>query len=237
MNGAESEERRRRLLQVASAAAFLAVAVVLVLIVANSGETDGGDTELEGVAAAKRELRGIPQSGLTLGEPGARVMLYEYGDLQCPVCKGFAEEIVPAVIESKVRSGEARIEFRHFTIISEESVPAAAAALAAGEQGRGWDFLAIFYANQGLEASGYVTDGFLTEIAKAAGVADISKWDEDRASQAVLRQVQREGEEAQSLGLTGTPSFVVSGPSTQGEEVLGTPGSAEALEEAIDGAG
>lgn len=232
-----SEERRRRLLQIASAAAFLAVAVVLVLIVVNSNETDGGDTELEGVASVQRELRDIPQSGLTLGEPSAEVTLYEFGDLQCPVCKAFAEEIVPDVIEAKVRSGEAKIEFRNFTIIGEESVPAAAAAIAAGEQGRGWDFLDVFYANQGLEASGYVTDEFLAEIARGAGVPDIAKWNRTRKSDTVLRQVQGESEEAQRLGLTGTPSFVVSGPATQGKEVLGTPGSAGALEEAIEDAG
>ncbi|HEY5816474.1 MAG TPA: thioredoxin domain-containing protein [Solirubrobacterales bacterium] len=235
MNG--SEERRRRLLQLVSAAAFLAVAVVLVLIVVNSSETDGGDTELEGVATAKRELRGIPQDGLALGEPVAEVTLYEYGDLQCPVCKGFAEDVVPDVIEAKVRSGEARIEFRNFTIINEESVPAAAAAIAAGEQTRGWDFLDVFYANQGQEATGYVTDEFLAAIARAVGVPDIARWDEERESPVVLRRVQHESEEAQRLGLTGTPSFAVTGPSIEGKEVLGTPGSAEALEEAIEAAG
>lgn len=232
-----SEERRRRLLQIASAATFLAVAVVLVLIVIDSSETEGGDTSLEDVGLVKRELQGIPQSGLALGEPGAKVTLYEYGDLQCPVCKGFAEEIVPEVVESKVRSGEAKIEFRNYTIISEESVPAAAAAIAAGQQGRGWYFLDVFYRNQGLEASGYVTDEFLAEIARGAGVLDIARWNRDRESGAVLRRVQRESEEAQGLGLTGTPSFVVSGPATQGKQVLGTPGSAGALEEAIEDAG
>jgi protein-disulfide isomerase len=224
------------LLQIASAAAFLAIAGVLVLIVIDSGETDGGDTKLEGVAAVERELRGIPQSGLLLGDSEAEVTLIEFGDLQCPVCKGFSEEIVPEVIEAKVRSGEARLEFRNYTIISEESTPAAAAAIAAGEQGRGWDFLELFYRNQGLEASGYITDEFLTEIARGAGVPDIGRWNEDRQSDAVLRQVERESGEAQSLGLAGTPSFVVTGPSTQGKEVLGTPGSADALEEAIEDA-
>lgn len=233
----DGDARRRRLLQVASAAAFLALAGVLVLIVVNSSETEGGDTRLEDVAAVKRELGGIPQEGLTLGRPEARVTLYEYGDLQCPVCKAFAEDVVPDVIEAKVRSGEAKLEFRNFTIISEESVPAAAAAIAAGEQGRGWQFLDVFYANQGLEASGYVTDEFLAEIARAAGVPDIAGWNEERESQAVLRQVQSESEDAERLGLTGTPSFAITGPATGGKEVLGTPGSAGPLEEAIEDAG
>lgn len=238
MSGGDSgEERRRRLLQIGSAAVFLAIVAVAVLIVISSSETDGGDTDLEDAGLVKRELRGIPQSGLTLGEPEAKVTLYEFGDLQCPVCKGFSEEIVPTVIDSKVRGGEAKIEFRNFTIISQESIPAAAAAIAAGKQGRGWDFLDLFYRNQGAEASGYVTDEFLTEIARGAGVPDISQWDEDRRSSSVLAAVESESSEAQRLGLTGTPSFVVVGPATKGKEVLGTPGSAGALEEAIEAAG
>jgi protein-disulfide isomerase len=232
-----SEERRKLLLQIGSAAAFLAIVAVAVLIVVNQSESDGGDVDLEGVATVDRELRGIPQSGMTLGDPKAKVTLAEFGDLQCPVCKGFAEEIVPDVISSKVRDGEAKIEFRNFTIISEESVPAAAAAIAAGEQGRGWSFVELFYRNQGLEASGYVTDEFLTELARGAGVPDIAQWNEDRESASVLDRVRSETDEAESLGLSGTPSFVVTGPNTQGKEVLGTPGSAGGLEDAIEAAG
>lgn len=232
----QSEERRQLLLKIASAAVFLAVVAVAVLIVVNQGEGEGGDTSLEGAATVERELRGIPQSGMTLGDEGAAVTLIEFGDLQCPACKAFAEEIVPAVIDSKVRGGEAKVDFRNFTIIGEESVVAGAAALAAGRQGRGWDFVELFYRNQGLEASGYVTDEFLTEIARGAGVPDIAQWNRDRASDAVLGEVERTNEEAEALGLSGTPSFAVRGPGTEGIEVLGTPASAEALEEAIDAA-
>ncbi len=231
-----NEERRKRLLQIGSAAVFLAIVAVAVLIVITQNETSGGDTKLEEVGSVKRELSGIPQSGLILGDPQAKVTLAEFGDLQCPVCKGFSEEIIPAVIESQVRSGKAKIAFRNYTIISEESIPAAAAAIAAGKQGMGWNFIELFYRNQGLEASGYVSDEFLTEIAKGADVPDIAQWNKDRKSNAVLRQVRNETDEAQSLGLTGTPSFVVEGPGVQGKEVLGTPGSSGALEDAIEAA-
>lgn len=231
-----AERRRKILLQIGSAAVFLAIVAVAVLIVVSSNETSGGDTNLEDVALVKRELRGIPQSGLVLGEPAARVTLYEFGDLQCPVCKAFSEQIVPEVIESKVRSGEAKIDFRNFTIISQESVPAGAAAIAAGEQGRGWSFVDLFYRNQGREASGYVTDEFLTEIARGAGVPDISKWDSERKNPKTIEAVEATTAEAQRLGFTGTPSFAVEGPGTSGKETLGTPGEAGLLEEAIEGA-
>ncbi|MGB7589326.1 MAG: thioredoxin domain-containing protein, partial [Solirubrobacterales bacterium] len=173
---AEQQARRRRLLQLGSAAVFLAVVVVAVLIVVNQNQSSGGNSNLESVDLVRKELAGIPQSGLVLGDPQAKVTLLEFGDLQCPVCKGYAEEILPNVIESKVRSGTAKIEFRNFTIISEESVAAGAAAIAAGRQGRGWNFIELFYRNQGEEDSGYVTDAFLTAVAKAAGVRDIAKW-------------------------------------------------------------
>lgn len=232
-----SEERRKRLLQAGSAAAFLVVAVVLVLIVISANKTSGGDTNLEDVGLVAKQLKGIPQSGLVLGEPGAKVTLYEFGDLKCPVCKGFSEEIVPNVIDSKVRDGEAKIEFKNFTIIDEESTPAGAAAIAAGKQGHGWSFIELFYRNQGPETSSYVTDEFLTEIARGAGVPDIAQWNKDRKSSATLAEVKRTTEEAEELEFTGTPSFAVQGPGTKGLETLGTPGSSGALEEAIDDAG
>ena len=230
------QERRKRLLQVASAAIFLAIVVVAVLIVISANESSGGDTNLEDVSLVARDLKGIPQSGLTLGDPKAKVTLYEFGDLKCPVCKAFSEEIVPSVIDSKVRSGEAKLEFKNFTIIDEESTPAGAAAIAAGEQGRGWNFIELFYRNQGLETQHYVDDAFLTEIARGAGVPDIAKWNQDRKSAATVAEVESTTKEAEDLGFTGTPSFAVEGPATKGKEPLGTPGEASLLEEAIEAA-
>ncbi len=230
------QERRRRVVQLGSAAAFLAVVVVAVLIVIGQSQTEGGDTDLEGAGAVRQELAGIPQQGLTLGDPDAPVRLVEFGDLQCPVCKGFSEEVIPEVIDSRVRSGAAKIEFRNFTIISEESVPAAAAAIAAGEQGRGWEFIELFYRNQGIERSGYVTDEFLAEVARGAGVPDIERWDSDRESRRVLDAVSQQTAEAEQLGLGGTPSFAVEGPATKGLKALDFLESAAEIEAAIDAA-
>src|SRR5205085_3853082 len=106
-------------------------------------------------------VNGIEQTELMLGDPKAPVRLVEYGDLQCPVCKTYSEEILPAVVEKQVRNGEASLTFRNFTIIGPQSPDAGAAAIAAGMQGRGWNYLELFYRNQGEENSGYVTDDFM----------------------------------------------------------------------------
>jgi protein-disulfide isomerase len=234
---AGSEERRQRLIKLASAIAFLAVAAVAVLIVVSQSQSGGGDAgNISDVAEVREGLSGIPQTGMVLGDPGAKVTLFEFGDLQCPVCKGFSEEILPPVIESKVRSGEAKLDFRNYTIIGAQSTPAGAAAIAAGEQGRGWNYVELFYRNQGTEDSGYADDRFLTAIAKGAGVPDIAKWNKERKSKRVLAQVAETTAEAERLGFTGTPSFAVEGPGTTGKQTLGTPGSSSALESAIEDA-
>jgi len=231
-----SGEQRTRLLQIAAGAAFLAIVAVVVLIVANSGGSDdGGDaTNLKDVKEANSLFEGIPQEDLVLGDPKATVELIEYGDLQCPVCKSYAEEMLPTVIANKVKTGDARLIFRNFPIIGPQSAPAGAAALAAGAQNRGWNFLEVFYRNQGLENSGYADDEFLTAIAKAAGVKDIAKWNKDRKSAKFTEEVEKTNEQAETFGFTGTPSIAVKGPNSNGTELLGTPGSSEEIEEAID---
>ena len=123
-----------------------------------------------------------------LGDPKAKVELIEYGDLQCPVCKAYSEEFLPQIIEGQVKEGKAKLDFRNFTIIGDQSAPAGAAALAAGAQGRGWEYLELFYRNQGKENSGYADDEFLTAVAKGAGVKDIAKWNKDRKGTEVHRR-------------------------------------------------
>jgi protein-disulfide isomerase len=230
-------ERRQRLIKLGSAAGFLALVVVAVVVVVSSSDTGGGDaSNISDARAVNRLLNGIPQDGLTIGKPGAKVTLLEFGDLQCPFCKGYSEEVLPQVIENQVRGGEAKLEFNNFTIIGPQSTPAGAAAIAAGQQGRGWNFIELFYRNQGAEDSGYVTKAFLTAIAKNAGVPNIAKWNAARKSRRVLREVAATSAEAERLRFTGTPSFAIKGPATTGIETLGTPGSAGDLESAIENA-
>lgn len=227
-------DRRQRLLQLAAGAAFLVLAVVLVLIVVNSSSGGGGDTTIDDAAQVNRELAGIPQHGMVLGDPRAPVELVEFGDLQCPVCAGYAKEILPPIVEHQVKNGEVKIDFRNLTIIGPESIPAGAAALAAGEQGRGWNYIEIFYGNQGAERSGYVTDEFMEAVAKAAGVKNLAKWNQDRKQ--LTGEVEKTTAEAEDLGFHGTPSFAVKGPGTEGLELLGTPENTGSLEEAIENA-
>jgi protein-disulfide isomerase len=230
-------DRRSRLLRLAAGAAFLTLAAVLVLIVITAaGSGDGGDTDIEGRTAVAKLLDGIPQRQMTIGDPAAPVELIEFGDLQCPVCAAYSEEVLPEIMETQVRKGAVKIDFRNLTIIGPESVGAGAAALAAGKQGRGWSFVDLFYRNQGDENSGYADDdAFLRALAKAAGVRNLARWDAERAE--LTPKVEETSQEAANLGFDGTPSFAIKGPKTGGIKLLGFPESAAELEAAIEEAG
>jgi protein-disulfide isomerase len=214
----QAAARRRRLIQYGALAGLLAIVVVAALIIVSqnnssdsSGAGAGGD--VADVSLVQDQLKGIPQSGLVLGDPRAKVSVIEFGDLQCPVCKEFSFQVAPDIISQIVRPGDAKYEFRPWDIIGPQSPIASRAAYAAGEQGSGWNFIELFYRNQGTENSGYVTDSFLTSIANGAGVKDMNKWNSDRNDNSKWDPLlQKNDSEAKSLGFTGTPSILVEGP-------------------------
>jgi protein-disulfide isomerase len=213
---------RKRRIQYLSLAAFGAVAVIVALIViSQSGGSDNTapPANVAGAQQVDAQLQGLSQSGTTLGDSSAPVTVVEYGDPQCSSCKAFSETVAPQLISGEVRGGNVKYEFRPFLIIGPDSKPAMRAALAAGDQGRFWNFLQLFYLNQGGENSGYVTDDFLTRIARGAGVPDIDRWNTDRNDSKWDATIQQGSSQADSFGFTGTPSILVEGP--KGQKAIG----------------
>jgi protein-disulfide isomerase len=213
---------RKRRLQYLIIAAFAAAAVIVALIViSQSGGDDNSSppANVQGAAQVSSELNGIPQNAAVLGQSSAPVTVTEYGDPQCSSCKFFSERVAPSLISSDVATGNVKYEFQPFLIIGPDSKPAMKAALAAGEQNRFWNFLQLFYLNQGGENSGYVTDDFLTSMAKGAGVPDINKWNTDRNAARWDAVIAQGSNQADSFGFTGTPSIVVTGP--KGQKAIG----------------
>ena len=206
---AKGGDRRENLMKIIGVAAFVAiVGIIIAIVVVSSG---GGDDSSSGggTKGGIEQLAGIPQNGATLGEPDAKVTLVEFGDLQCPICKQYAEEILPDVIDGPIKAGKANFEFRNWAVLGEDSTLAAKANLAAAEQDLSWSFLETFYANQGLENTGYVTDDFLTDIAEKAGIQDIDKWNVDREKTSLEKDLLAVDGEATKQGFSGTPSFAI----------------------------
>ena len=80
---------------------------------------------------------GIPQEGTVLGDPGAKVTLLQYEDLQCPNCRQYTITPVPhrrGRVRSR-RDGE-RSTSAASTFLGEDSTQALRAVLAAAKQER-----------------------------------------------------------------------------------------------------
>jgi protein-disulfide isomerase len=157
-------------------------------------------------------LADVPQSANALGEPVAPVSLEYFGDLECPFCRDFSLEVLPPIIQRWVRTGKLRIEFRALQTATHEPdvfVAQHVAALAAGKQGKAWHFVEAFYAEQGEEGSGYVTEAYLEGIASQIPHLDLPRWATDRKDRELIREIASDAEAAGNAGLTGTPSFLL----------------------------
>jgi protein-disulfide isomerase len=232
-------ESSARLHQVAGILVASAVIIAVLVAVFASGSTSElrPGKPVPGAPATISMLKGIHQSGLTLGDPSAPVTLFEYGDLQCPSCASFAQEELPGLIRSYVRTGQVRIVFKPLDIIGPESTKAARMAVALGGQDRLWQFIDLMYRNQGSENTGYVTSTYLKALASAIPGANVNRALAAGSSARVSTVIARASAQARELGVNATPSFTVA--KTSGGKARALPASAAAessvIEEAIEG--
>jgi protein-disulfide isomerase len=217
--------QRRRLWQLGGALGLATVVVIAVVIALGSRDDDGkkqlrsGET-LAGQFEANERFEGIPQKGVALGDPDAPVTLVEFADLQCPFCMRYTLDVMPTLVAKYVKTGQVRMIFRDVAFLGTDSVRAQQMAAAAGRQNKLWQFIDIFYNNQGDENTGYVDDPFLRKIGNAVDGLDVEKAFDDRGTASVQRQLVEAQQEWQSYGLSGTPSFVMGPTDGDYEPVL-----------------
>ena len=197
------ETHTRRLWRVGAVAAAAAVLVAGAIAVSSSGGARPAPP-----ATNSSLLAGIPENHGVLGDPKAPVTVTEYVDLQCPVCARAAESTLPALIRDEVRAGKVKLDVRTLSFLGPDSVRAARVAAGADRQGRLWAFLEAFYARQGGENSGYVTDDFLREVSKAAGV-DASGALGQADSTFASSRLERADADAAGMNVQGTPTLTV----------------------------
>jgi protein-disulfide isomerase len=225
--------QRNRQLRMLGGIVLAAIAVVAVFIAVSSGGKSGGSGIQTGTAASKtateveQMFAGIPQSGATLGSPSAPVTMTYYGDLQCPVCADFSiSGGFPQLVANEVRQGKVKVVYKAFQtathdpqVFQDQHV----AALAAGKQQRLWNYVDLFYRQQGAEGSGYVTENFLTTIANQIPGLNISKWQTDRKDPALTAQVQADQAAGAAANIQGTPTVIFDGPKGKASPSSGVP--------------
>jgi protein-disulfide isomerase len=209
--------RRARLFRLAGVLAVAVLAVAILVIISSTGGGGKGASKSSAATAADVDalLVGIPQSGTTLGAPTAPVTVTEYGDLECPFCADFAKGAENQLISKDVRSGQVKLIYRSLQTATQDPTlfsTQQTAAYAAGAQGRAANFIELFYNEQGIEGSGYVTTGFLNGLARQIPGLDYSKWQSASSSTTYSNAVLSDQQDAAKAGFSSTPTIVVSGP-------------------------
>jgi protein-disulfide isomerase len=223
-------DQRKRLVQWGGAALVLAIVIAIIVVATGTGGSKKAAAPKSAAANAAvaevvKLLQGIPQSANTLGSPSAPVTLEYFGDLECPICKEFTLGALPGLIEKDVRTGKLKIEYRSMeTATREQSTfrTQQIAALAAGKQSKMWDYIELFYHEQGEEGSGYVTEGYLQGLAEQVPGLKLSDWSSARNEPAFNDQVTSDAQAANQSGFTGTPSFLIGKTGGAMQEVKGS---------------
>ena len=143
-----------------------------------------------------------------LGDPNAKVTIVEFGDYQCTYCHLFHQNTKDALLQQYVDTGKVNFVFRDYPLNGPDSVFAADAAYCAGDQGKYWQYHDELYKNWGGEKTGWVNQKSLDTFATTVGL-DLSTFDKCLSDNKYEQKVLDNQKFGNTIGIDGTPSFVV----------------------------
>jgi len=153
---------------------------------------------------AQISLKGTPIKG----NPNAPVMVVEYADYECPYCQQ-AEPIVGKLASDY--AGKIAFAYKELPLpMHANAQKASEAALCAGAQGKYWEYHDVLYSSKQLAMPA------LKETARTMKL-DMAAFDKCLDSGANADFVKSSLNEAQGLGLPGTPGFFVNGRFISGQ--------------------
>ncbi|MBI5412397.1 DsbA family protein [Candidatus Peregrinibacteria bacterium] len=147
--------------------------------------------------------------GPILGDRNAPVTIVEFSDFQCPYCGSFFSNALPQINEQYIKTGKARLIYRHFPLSFHPNArPAALAANCVRDQ-RGDE---VFYQYHDLifKNQTALSEASLKEWAKGLGI-NMSQFDQCVASQKTADAVAKDLADGQKAGVSGTPAFIING--------------------------
>jgi len=146
----------------------------------------------------------IPTAGAPeRGPANAALTLVEFSDFQCPYCSAAAGKL-DAVLGAY--PGKIRLVFKQFPLDTHsQAALAAAAALAAHQQGKFWPMHDALFAHRR-----ELSRPTILALARDTGL-DMKRFEADLDSAAIKKMVARDLEDGDRAGVEGTPSVFVNG--------------------------
>jgi protein-disulfide isomerase len=171
-------------------------------------------------------LVGCENSSVNVQANKPKVVLTEYGDFQCPVCKHYA----PIVDKLKKAYGDTlTVDYRYFPLDKfQYSKLAARAAQAAKDQGKFKQMHDTLFADQDEWADANNAQDMFIDYAKEIGL-NVEQFKKDLNSSQTKQIVMEQKKEGEKKGVHGTPTFFV-----KDEEITPLPRDYDAFKARLD---
>ena len=189
---------RRSVLDIATNAVIL---ITCVILVAANWSRLWPPTSMAALPKAPVSLDGATFKG----DPESPIVVVEWSDYQCPYCAQAEKQTLAAIDARFIQTGKVQLAVRHhpLTAIHPQAQKAAEAALCAGRQGRFWEMHTVLFQN-----SKNLTGAELTNRAAGVGL-DLRRFAACLERGEMTKQVEQDVAAARTLGLSGTPVFLI----------------------------
>lgn len=194
------------------------LAALLISLLGCAGPATRDDVALvstvgERPATSVPPSRPMPPNPMALGSANAALTIIEFSDYQCPYCRRFHEQILPALRRTYIDTGKVQLIFKDFPLsMHPQAMAAALAGRCAAAQEKFWPMNALLFAHQDkLEAALY------PRLAQTLAL-DVEAFKKCMRDPALREIVRRDQDQARSLNIDATPSFLIG--RMQGERIL-----------------
>jgi hypothetical protein len=192
---------------------------------------------LPGATDVNTMIKGIPQNGLTLGNPKAPVTMVEYIDLQCPFCQQFETQVMPNIISKYIRTGKVKIEARILDFLGPDSSRGRNAMIAAATQNRAYNFSELLYYNQGTENTGWLNDAMVGQAVSSIPGVRVHAILNLVSSGSVSSQAKAFDVQQVADKVSGTPTLFAGKTGAKGKQIpLRSPTDSQSVVTALDAA-
>jgi Thioredoxin len=201
---------------------------------------------ISGVEQAQQLFGGVPQEGARLGSEDAPVTVQVFADEQSSDCREGFLTTIPALTEKYARPGSVKFLYRHYSNSENEIEYGFFGTEAAAEQGYGWQYIYLFFANQD-EADRFgvteaenrrsgLRENFLDSVAGGVEELEDNEWEEafeegKVSGSAVEKSLLAQEELGSKLGIRFGLAMVIEGPA--GNETLQENPTLKEVERAI----
>lgn len=162
-----------------------------------------GSKKVDGVTIGTNPIKGVAS---------APVLIVEFSDFQCPFTKRFYQQTFPQIEKEYISTGKVKFAYRDFTLnFHQFAKPAAILARCAGKQGKYWQMFDKLLMGDSLN------NEILKKYTRELNL-NLNLSEKCQNMPEINEAVDRDTQDADKLGVEGTPSFFINGRFVSGAQ-------------------